>query len=245
MTAGLCAHLEADVGRLRIELDLQIERGPLVLVGPNGAGKTSVLLMLLGVLAPRRGRIELGDSVLLDTASGVDVAVEQRQLGYVPQNYALFPHLTVRQNIEFALGSSVAGRDRKVRAECVEQLLQELGLASLAERRSDTLSGGEKQRVAIARALSVRPRALLLDEPLVALDVHARREVRTFLAQYLAKLALPTLIVTHDPADARVLAERIAVIEAGKLVQLGNWSELEASAQSAFVEEFVTAGRAQ
>jgi molybdate transport system ATP-binding protein len=242
---SLKVRIEAQVGRLQLELEFQTRVGPLVLVGPNGAGKTSLLLMLLGVLSPRRGVIALGAETLLDTAAGVDVPVEQRRLGYVPQNYALFPHLSVRQNIEFALGSCDASKDQSARAQRVDALLQELKLEAQADRRSPALSGGEKQRVAIARALAVRPRALLFDEPLAALDVHARREVRAFLAEYLAKVALPTIIVTHDPVDARVLAERIAVVELGRIVQIGTWSELEAHAASAFVAEFVAAGRLQ
>ncbi len=122
-----------------------------------------------------------------------------------------------------------------------EGVLEELELETLGDRRTDALSGGERQRVALARALSAGPRALLLDEPLAALDVHSRREVRRFLREYLKRLALPTLLVTHDAADARELGLRIAVLESGKLTQTGTWDELAASPASRFVEEFVGA----
>jgi molybdate transport system ATP-binding protein len=157
----------------------------------------------------------------------------------VPQDYALFPHLSVAQNVEFALGSWQRQLPRAARRERAHALLADLHLQAFADRRPDTLSGGEKQRVALARVLAVEPRALLLDEPLAALDIGARREVRAFLATYLAKLDLPTLVVTHDPADARALGQRIAVLEAGRIVQVGSWDELATQPASAFVRELI------
>lgn len=236
---GLCAHLMARVGPLAIDARLDTSPGTLVLVGPNGAGKTSLLSLLLGVLPVERGRIEVGDTLLLDTATSVEVPPEHRRMGYVPQDYALFPHLTVRGNIEFALSSTSSRWTRATRAQRVDEVLHELGLEAYAERRPQTLSGGEKQRVALARALSVRPRALLLDEPLAALDVHSRREVRRFLGAYLGRLGLPTVVVTHDVLDARILGQRVAVLEAGRVTQCGTWAELAARPASRFVEEFV------
>lgn len=234
----LCSGLVGQRGALELRAELTVPDGPLVLVGPNGAGKTSLLLMLLGVLLPARGRIQLGERPLFDAERGINVPVEARQLGYVPQDYALFPNLSVRQNIEFALGCTPQWTRGEL-AERSRQVLAELGLSALAERRATALSGGEKQRVALARALSVRPHALLLDEPLAAFDVYARRETRAFLSRYLAELGLPTIVVTHDAADARALGRRIAVLEAGRLVQAGTWAELEARPASRFVAEFV------
>jgi molybdate transport system ATP-binding protein len=209
------------------------------LAGPNGAGKTSILLMLLGSVKPIAGRIAVDDRVLLDLKHDIQLDVEERGLGYVPQDYGLFPHLTVRQHVTFSLSCQAARGTRRDRQQRAQAWLAELNLTQLAERRTSALSGGEKQRVALARALAAQPRALLLDEPLAALDVGARSEVRRFLAAYLARLDLPTLIVTHDAADASMLGERIAVIEAGRIVQLGTWAELRAQPASPFVEKFV------
>jgi molybdate transport system ATP-binding protein len=240
VAARLRARVTGRIGALALDFDLEASAGPLAVVGPNGAGKTSLLLMLLGVLRPMSGSIELGERVLLDSARGVDVPVEGRELGYVPQDYALFPHLSVRQNIEFALHCRAGLTPREV-DQRTGQVLAELKLTALGERRVTALSGGEKQRVALARALSVRPRALLLDEPLAAFDIAARRQTRAFLADYLGRLELPTLVVTHDAADARALAARMVVLEAGRIVQTGSWAELAARPASAFVAEFVQA----
>ena len=241
MTGGrtLQVRLTARVGSLLLDVDIDTGPGTLVLLGPNGAGKTSLLSLVLGALPVTHGRIAVGNDVLLDTARGVDVAMEERRLGYVPQDTALFPHLSVRGNIEFAVGSAQPGQPRTARALQVARVLQELGLEALADRSTRTLSGGEQQRVALARALAVGPRALLLDEPLTALDAHARGEVRALLATTLTTLALPTIVVTHDAADARALGHRVAVLEAGKITQVGTWSELEAAPASRFVADFV------
>ncbi|WP_438008766.1 ABC transporter ATP-binding protein [Sorangium sp. So ce321] len=240
---SLRARVVARVGRLLLDVDIDTGGGTLALVGPNGAGKTSLLSVLLGVLPVERGRVEVGAAVLLDTARGRDVPVEERRIGYVPQDYALFPHLSVRENVDFAVRSAPPRPRGAARAERVDAMLNELGIAAHAGRRTQALSGGEKQRVALARALSVSPRALLLDEPLAALDVHSRREVRTFLAGYLRALALPTIVVTHDASDARLLGHRIAVLEAGRVTQTGTWDELAARPASRFVEELVASAR--
>lgn len=231
--------MTARVGRLLVDAEVDTGSGTLVLVGPNGAGKSSLLSFLLGVLPIEHGRVTVGETVLLDTAAAVDVPVEYRRLGYVPQDYALFPHLSVRQNVAFALASAPSRLHRRARAHRVDAVLHDLGLEALGDRRPWRLSGGEQQRVALARALSVCPRALLLDEPLAALDVRSRAEVRGFLAAYLRKLGLPTIVVTHDAADARELGHRIAVLEAGKITQTGSWEELCAGPASRFVEDFV------
>lgn len=237
---GLSAKLSGRVGELAVEVQLSTGEGPLVLVGPNGSGKTTVLSMLLGAIKPERGRVEVDSTVLFDSEARVDLSVEQRRLGYVPQDYALFPHMTVRENLQFAVSSARSHADRRQREKLRDGLLDEFGLEGVLERRATQLSGGEKQRIALARALSTSPRALLLDEPLAALDAEARSEVRAFLARYLAKLRLPTIVVTHDASDAVALAHRVAVLERGRLVQHGTWSELAASPASRFVEQLVS-----
>jgi molybdate transport system ATP-binding protein len=237
---GLSARVRARVGALSLDVELATGAGTLVLVGPNGAGKSTLLSLLLGVLPVESGRVAVGDAVLLDTDAGVAVPLECRQLGYVPQDYALFPHLSVRQNVAFALASKPAAGSRAARSQRAAEMLEELGLTALADRPARSLSGGEQQRVALARALAVSPRALLLDEPLSALDVHSRSEVRRFLADCLARAAVPALLVTHDADDARLLGQRIAVLEAGRITQAGTWEELAARPATPFVDRFVS-----
>jgi len=243
MSAGsnLKARFFAKRGRLELDVELDSAGDTLALVGPNGAGKTSLLSALLGIVPIERGRIQVGDQVLVDTETATQVPLAARRLAYVPQDYALFPHLNVRDNVAFAMASSAVGRAPAPTA--INAALERLGVAELADRFPQTLSGGEKQRVALARALSVDPRGLLLDEPLAALDVHTRRSVRNFLRETLGRLTIPTIIVTHDPADARVIATRIVVLEAGKITQQGPWTELATRPASPFVEEFVSSAR--
>ncbi len=234
--------IKARVGQLHLDVALESGPGPLVVVGPNGSGKTTLLTVILGAFPVDKGFVRVGRTVLHDTSLGIVVPVEGRRIGYVPQDYALFPHRTVRGNVEFALASAGHALEPIDRADHVALLLGELGLEPLTERSVQTLSGGEKQRLALARALSVHPRALLLDEPLAALDIHSRREVRTFLTGYFARLGIPTVIVTHDAADARALGHRIAVLEDGRISQVGSWAELVSQPATRFVEEFVRHG---
>jgi len=227
-------------GGLAIELAFSVSADtPLLLVGPNGAGKTTALMMILGALAPRRGRIRLDGAALFDRDRAVDVPVERRRIGFVPQRYALFPHLDVLGNVAYG----VRVRSRAERERRAREALAELDVLALAARRTAELSGGEMQRVALARALASRPRALLLDEPLAALDVSVRRDTRRFLADRLRALAIPTVLVTHDLADAEALDGDVAVIEAGAIAQRGRLADLVAQPRTEFVRQFV-AGRA-
>src|SRR5690606_15509635 len=221
------------------ELDVEFDSrgGRLAVVGPNGAGKTTLIQALIGAIPVEQGWIAVGERRLVDTEAGVVAPIEERGLGYVPQNYALFLHLTVQENVEFPMVPRI--RSKMKRRERSLQLLDGLGVAHLASRRARSLSGGEMQRVALARALAAEPSALLLDEPLAALDVGQRREVQQFLAQHLSKLALPTLVVTHDVSEARALGERILVLEAGRVTQLGTFDELFCAPKTAFVAAFV------
>ncbi|HEY3500155.1 MAG TPA: ATP-binding cassette domain-containing protein [Polyangiaceae bacterium] len=236
---ALEARIAARIGALELDVELRVPTGRLVLVGPNGAGKTSLLSLLLGVLRPARGRIAVAGRTLFDASSNIDVPPERRGLAYVPQDFALFPHLGVAENVRFPLACRDPRLERREQLERVATLLRELRITELADRDVRTLSGGERQRVALARALAAQPAALLLDEPLAALDIPARREMRDFLARYLGTLALPALIVSHDARDARLLGERIAVLESGRFTQVGAWDELRSCPASRFVEEFV------
>ncbi len=221
--------VKASVGALELEVSLPSFSGTLALVGPNGAGKSTLLSMLLGVRRPRSGRIVVGEAVLFDSARGLDMPIETRRLAWVPQDSGLFPHLSVRGNVEFAVDSARTEAERTSRANRANELIEELELGGLTNRRISTLSGGERQRVALARALTAEPRALLLDEPLAALDVESREDVRQFLARWLERLTIPSVVVTHDPADARMLGRTIAVLERGKVTVRGSWDDVSRS----------------
>ncbi len=196
----------------------------MALFGPSGAGKSTLLSLIAGLSAPDRGIVTLDGRPLCDTARGVDVPPSRRRIALMFQDGALFPHLTVRENVAYgARGGSGA-----------MEWLERLGLAALAARRPREISGGERQRVALARALASKPAALLLDEPFGALDVTTRGAVRHELRAFLEEARVPTVIVTHDPLDARVFGERVAVMEAGRIVQTGTWSEIEAAPRGPF-----------
>jgi molybdate transport system ATP-binding protein len=225
------ATLELDITcRLRsfaVELSLSAGEEVVALAGPSGAGKTTVLRCVAGLRRPDAGRIVCAGETWFEHGTA-DVAAERRSVGYVPQHHALFPHLTVERNVAFS--GAPAGE--------VAALLERLGIAHLAGERPAGLSGGERQRVALARAMARRPRVLLLDEPLAALDAHTRRIVRDELATELRRTGVPTLLVTHDFNDAAALAGRVAVIDRGVLRQLGTPGELIAAPADAFVVVF-------
>jgi ABC-type sulfate/molybdate transport systems ATPase subunit len=212
--------------------DLTVERGETVaLVGPSGAGKTTVLRVVAGLLHPDDGFVAIDDDVVLDTARRVDLAPEYRSVGYLFQEYALFPHLDVRGNVRFG---ARRGAD-------VQPLLERFRIGELAHARVHELSGGERQRVALARALGSDPAVLLLDEPLSALDTHTRAGVRAELRELLDALQLPTILVTHDFEDAATLAHRVGVMSQGEILQLGSPTELVALPSDAFVASFTGA----
>ena len=222
------------------ELDAALEVAAatcLALAGPSGAGKSTLLRIAAGLLRPQHGRVTCGDDVWLDTASGRQVAPELRGCGYVFQDYALFGHMAVWQNVAYGL-RGISRAQRRPRALA---LLERFGIAHLADERPRTLSGGERQRVALARALAPQPRALLLDEPLSALDARTRASASRELAGVLRDTGVPALLVTHDFTEAAVLGDRVAVIDGGRIVQQGTAGELAAAPGSAFVADFTGA----
>ena len=221
--AVLDLDITSELRSFRVALKLAIGDEVVALVGPSGAGKTTVLRAVAGLHRPDRGRIACGAEVWFD--HGVDLAPEQRSVGYVPQHHALFPHLTVRENVAFSGAETTT----------VDSLLARLDIAPLAAERPARLSGGERQRVALARALARQPKVLLLDEPLAALDAHTRRTVRDELAAELRTFGIPTLLVTHDFSDASALADRVAVIVDGTLRQLAPPAELLSAPADRFV----------
>jgi molybdate transport system ATP-binding protein len=214
-----------------LELTLEVASETVALVGPSGAGKSSVLRAVAGLLRPEHGQIVVDGTTWLDTASGVDVPPERRSVGLVFQEYALFPHLSVRANVSFGARTG----------DLVEEVMGRLRIAQLADERPGRLSGGERQRVALARAIAREPRVLLLDEPLSALDAHTRDTVRGELRDLLAGLRLPTILVTHDFEDAAALADRVGVLVDGRVLQVGTASELVAAPADPFVARFTGA----
>jgi ABC-type sulfate/molybdate transport systems ATPase subunit len=227
------ATLEADftlpLRAFALDLALEVSR-TVALVGPSGAGKTSALRVVAGLAQPRRGRVALDGEAWLDTEFRLSLPPDRRRVGLVFQDYALFPHLSVRANVAFG-----------ARGRPVEALLERFRIGHLASARPPELSGGERQRVALARALAHEPAVLLLDEPLAALDAHTKTEVRHELAELLRELALPTLLVTHDYEDAAALADHVGVLVEGRLRQLGTPAELVAQPRDAFVASFTGA----
>ena len=214
-----------------VSLDLTVSPGrTLALLGPNGAGKSTVLGALAGVVAST-GHIELGGRVL------DEVPVEERRIGYVFQEYLLFPHLTVLENVAF--GPRAAGRSRAVARTSATEWLDRVGLADLAHRRPAQLSGGQAQRVALVRALAADPELLLLDEPLAALDVEVRAEVREELARHLKDWGGLTVVVTHSLDDVTALADDVVVIEKGVATQRGSVRDIVREPATKYVRKLV------
>jgi molybdate transport system ATP-binding protein len=226
------------LGSLGLDVALEVSAGQcLALAGPSGAGKTSILRVAAGLLRPRDGEVSCGEAVWLDTRRGVDVAPERRGCGYVFQEYALFGHMRAWQNVAYPLRDLPRG-ERRRRAHA---LLERFGIADLADARPRTLSGGERQRVALARALAREPRALLLDEPLSALDARTRAAAGRELGAVLRSADVPALLVTHDFTEAALLGDEVAVVDGGRIVQRGAASRLAAEPASAFVADFTGA----
>jgi putative spermidine/putrescine transport system ATP-binding protein len=216
-------------------LDLSVAPGELVaVIGASGSGKSTVLKLAAGFLAPARGR------VVIDGADVTEAPPRMRELGVVFQAYALFPHMTALENVAYPL--KVRGVDYRKRQEQAKRMLDLVGLSALAGRRPDELSGGQQQRVALARALVFRPRALLLDEPLSALDAALRGEMRDEIRRLQREHAIATLHVTHDQEEALSMADRVVVMREGRIEQAGTPRQLYETPRTRWVASFV--GRA-
>jgi molybdate transport system ATP-binding protein len=234
----LDARVQVTVGAFELDCELAVGGGEVVaIVGPNGAGKTTLLRALAGLLAVDAGRIELSGEVLDDPSVPVFVPPEHRHVGVVFQDGQLFPHLSAAENVAFGLRArGTTRRDASARAA---EWLDRMGLAGRGDERPGRLSGGQAQRVALARALAIEPTLLLLDEPLASLDAATRAEVRRDLATHLRSFAGVRVVVTHDPVDALGLADRIVVLEGGRVVQAGTAAEIVARPRSPYVAELV------
>ena len=220
----LCAHVQKQLAgngkgeaSLRLDVRFTLTAGFTILFGASGAGKTTVLDCIAGLQKPDSGRIAAGDTVLFESVTGIDLPARRRNLGYLFQTLALFPHMTARQNIGYGLASL----DRPERDHRTSEIAESFGISGLFDRRPTEISGGERQRVALARALVTRPRALLLDEPLTALDAVTKTRILDDLRRWNDRHAVPILYVTHQREEVHALGDRVLVLEAGKLIADG------------------------
>lgn len=225
-----------------IPLDVSLAVAPgefMALLGRSGSGKTTLLRSIAGLHPIPTGRVSVGDDIWRDSGAGIDLPTHHRAVGFVFQSYALFPHLTAAGNVMAAMGDVPKGQ----RAGEATRLLDMVGLQDLGARLPHNLSGGQQQRVAIARALARQPRVLLLDEPFSAVDRIARRRLHAHLAALRQSLTIPVILVTHDIDDALTLADRVAILEMGKIVQVGTPAEIVAAPADDYVAELVASAR--
>jgi molybdate transport system ATP-binding protein len=234
----LIVETRSRIGSFQLDVRLTAPPGTVtVLVGESGSGKSTLLRVVAGLLSPDEGRVTLDGVALTDRAAGVLVPPESRPVGYVAQDYALFPHLSVAENVAF--GPRSLGLPGSVIRDRTGRALERFDLAAFATRKPHQLSGGQQQRVALARALVLDPAILLLDEPLSALDLLTRRAVRTELRSILAGLSCVTLFVTHQPSEALALGDQITVLEAGQITQSGGRADFVRHPRSRYVAEFL------
>ena len=206
-------------GKRSFKLHVQCTSGSqrIAVYGPSGAGKSITLKAIAGLFTPDAGHIRLNGRTLFDSAAGINLAPQQRNVAYLFQDYALFPHLTVRQNVGFGLARGWFNPRARQKLAKVEHWLDAFGLQELAHQYPDELSGGQRQRVALARALVAEPAALLLDEPFAALDPALRVSMRQELSQWQAQLGVPMILITHDPEDARILGDHVLTLRDGRI----------------------------
>ena len=235
---SLNAQVALEVGSLHLDVELAASSTEIIaLVGPNGAGKSTFLRALAGLAQVREGRVDLDGAILDDTAESIHVAPEHRPIAVVFQDYLLFPHLSAQDNV--AYGMRARGATRNAARRDALSWLERVGLAEHAGSRPAALSGGQSQRVALARALATRPSLLLLDEPLAAIDVSARSSLRRDLRAHLAEAEGVRIIVTHDPLDAMAMADRLVVLEDGRVTQQGTLGEVTARPRSRWAAQLV------
>lgn len=238
-TATWSAQVKTSLGDFELDVSILANHGEtLALIGPNGSGKTTFLRSLLGAIPNRSARIVVSGRVLESTADRIDLPIEQRRIGYVPQGYGLFPRMSVLENVAFGLSVGEGAASRASREEKALEMLAALSSRELASRDVRSLSGGERQRVALARALIIEPAMLLLDEPLAALDPTTRRKIRASLAERLEAFGAPVIMVTHDARDVVALNAHVCVLEQGRVIQSGTLDEVRVAPSTPFVEEF-------
>jgi molybdate transport system ATP-binding protein len=226
----LAVDVGKQLGALHLTVRFEAKGGATALFGPSGAGKTSVVNMIAGLLKPDRGAITLGDTVLFDAQKNIDVPPYRRRIGYVFQEGRLFPHLSVRQNLDYGRRMSGLPRDR----DEFERVVAMLDISHLLVRRPGKLSGGERQRVAVGRALLMRPQLLLLDEPLASLDAGHKREILPYLVRLRDDAGIPMVYVSHTPAEVRRIAISVVRLEDGRVTATGGLELLDDAEADAF-----------
>jgi molybdate transport system ATP-binding protein len=228
------AAIRARLGAFDLDIGFEAPPGITTLFGPSGSGKTLTLRCIAGLTRPSAGRIAIDERVLFDSSRGIELPARTRRIGYLFQQYALFPHLDVAGNVGFGVEG-----DRQARAARVEELLRMVGLAGYETRRPSALSGGEQQRVALARALAPGPDLLLLDEPLAALDGRVRRRLRGELRRIHELTGVPMILVTHSQAEMRELSDSLVLVEAGRVLRSGPTAEVLADPGSPAAAELL------
>lgn len=213
----LVVEIEKKLGDFTVNAPFTSEGGATVLFGPSGAGKTSIINMIAGLMKPDRGRILLDDQVLFDDAAGIDVPVWQRRIGYVFQEGRLFPHLSIKRNLDY--GRWMGGHPADLAT--VAHVVELLDIGHLLDRRPGKLSGGERQRVAVGRALLMRPRLLLLDEPLASLDAGRKQDILPYLERLRDEAKVPMIYVSHNAEEVKRIATRVVRVEDGKVTATG------------------------
>ncbi len=235
---SLEARVGVRLGAFELDVELDVAAGEVVaILGPNGAGKSTLMRAICGLTPLDHGHVRVDGRVLDEPDGGIFVPVQHRPMGVVFQDYLLFAHLSAVENVAFGLRARGAPRARALASAAT--WLERVGLTAQASSTPDALSGGQAQRVALARALATDPRVLLLDEPLAALDVETRRDMRRDLHRHLATFDGMRLLVTHDPIDAYALADRVVIIESGRLVQSGTIADVTAHPRSRYIAELV------
>ncbi len=221
-----------------LDIALSIEQGEtLVLIGENGAGKSTVLNLISGILTPDQGEIVLGERMLFSSERRINIPTEHRNIGHLFQAYALFPHMTVAENVAFGLQCRKVPKAEA--AASVAERLDAMRLSDLADVNASRLSGGQRQRVALARALVLEPELLLLDEPLAAVDMRARGAMRKELREQIQNADIPCIVVTHTPRDVLELGDRLCLIEGGKVAADGAPEEVLGMRDNGFIASFV------